>query len=150
MVKMWKYIVRKSLALGIMLLSLEDSSAIHWNHWWDFDHCKALLRNNILLVLDGSPISNILVKAILASWLNCFFLKHMLEILVTLWAARTFTNHQWGLFHGSSITLSFWKSLWRAERFLTSMDYFMYLQCCWFSESLVTHSAAEGFLIYAP
>ena len=33
----------------------------------DFDHSKVLLRNNMLLVLDCSPISNILVKSIPAS-----------------------------------------------------------------------------------
>ena len=37
-----------------------------------------LLRNNMLLVLDCSPIPNILVKSILASWLNCFSLVWIL------------------------------------------------------------------------
>ena len=145
-----------------MLLSLEDSSAIHWNQRWDFVHGKALLRKNILLVLDWGPTywqrPSLHPDWIFSHWhtwvqlLLCLtgFTKGALKIQkvnITACVSNKYKTFHWNiierLFARPSDSLAAFSSC-----VLIGVDYFVCLYCSWLFAFVITLFAADRLITW--
>ena len=124
------------MALCIILLSLEDSSAIHWNCWGILITAKLFwgIYCWFLTVAQhigkGHPCT-------LTDWIPCHTLSS--------WMAY----HQCGFFNASQTAWcrAFVVTLWAAEWFFIGVDSFVCLQCSWLFTFVITPFAAKGFFI---